>query len=199
MQDDVNTSATTRRSALKLFAGAATVTALPVFGQNPPPESHHTSQPVTPQAATAYEYRYFRPEQLKTLDALVETIIPTDEHSPGAKAAGVSEYVDAIVADAGQSTKQIWDDGLALANDMAQNSFAKAYADCSPEQQNAIVSELAGNEDDSTSREGKFFVALKRATIDGYYTSKIGIHEDLQYQGNQAMSAFAGCQPGDTR
>ena len=40
----------------------------------------------------------------------------------------------------------------------------------------------------------RFFHALKRATIDGYYTSRIGIHQDLQYQGNEAMRDFPGCQ-----
>jgi hypothetical protein len=39
----------------------------------------------------------------------------------------------------------------------------------------------------------KFFAPLKRMTIDGYYTSKIGIHEDLEYKGNTALSEFPGC------
>jgi len=36
-------------------------------------------------------------------------------------------------------------------------------------------------------------VELKRATIDGYYTSVIGIHQDLEYQGNQMVHDFKGC------
>lgn len=197
MEEDEKILSTTRRATLKLFASAATVTTLPILGQNPPPESHHTSQPVTPQTASAYKYQYFRPEQLKTLDALVETIIPTDDHSPGAKAAGVSEYIDAIVADAGQSTKELWSDGLALANQMGQNSFGNAYEECSPDEQIAIMSELASDEGEQSSTHGAFFAALKRATVDGYYTSRIGIHADLEYQGNQALSAFPGCQRGE--
>ncbi len=30
-------------------------------------------------------------------------------------------------------------------------------------------------------------------TVDGYYTSKIGIHQDLEYKGNTAISEFPGC------
>jgi hypothetical protein len=185
----------TRRTVLKtLAAGAA---AFPILGQNPPPENRHTSAPVTKQAAAEYYYQYFRPEQLRTLDALTETIIPADDHSPGAKTAGVSQYIDTIVADVPQSTKELWSDGIEMINDMAENSFGKPYADCSPDEQLAIMSELAAYERRPTSREGQFFVALKRATIDGYYTSSIGIHQDLQYQGNQALSSFPGCQqPG---
>jgi gluconate 2-dehydrogenase gamma chain len=179
--------AATRRSILKtLAAGAA---ALPIVGQDLPPVHPHSAIRVT----TKYRYRYFRPEQLDTLDALTETIIPTDEHSPGAKAAGVSEYIDAIIADAPESTKEFWNNGLAMANDMAENSFGKPYAQCSANEQFAIMSELAAYENNPSSGEGQFFIALKRATIDGYYTSRVGIHQDLQYQGNQALEAFPGC------
>ena len=56
------------------------------------------------------------------------------------------------------------------------------------------LSELAGSEDPHGTMQERFFHALKRATIDGYYTSRIGIHQDLQYQGNEAMRDFPGCQ-----
>ena len=41
--------------------------------------------------------------------------------------------------------------------------------------------------------EERFFAALKRMTIEGYYTSAVGIHQDLNYQGNTAMADFPGC------
>ncbi|HXE11176.1 MAG TPA: gluconate 2-dehydrogenase subunit 3 family protein [Bryobacteraceae bacterium] len=186
---------TTRRAALRQLAGSATAaaTVLPVLGQNPPPESHHSGQPVTKPAA-AYKYRYFKPEQLATLDELGETIIPTDDHSPGAKAARVSEYIDAIVADATPATKALWNDGLAAVERAAEQRFHRSYASCSPEEQTAILKSFAVNQHAPVSLEEKFFKALKRATIDGYYTSAIGIHADLQYQGNQAMTGFPGCR-----
>jgi len=179
---------------MKQLTASVAATAFPIWGQNPPPESHHSPQPVTKQAAEAYRYVYFRPEQLSTLEALTETIIPADEHSPGAKEARVVEYIDTIIADAPESVKRLWDTGLVLANNMAQNSFGKFYSECSTPEQIAIMGELAGNENGRDTPEDKFFVALKRATIDGYYTSKIGIHQDLQYQGNTAVSDFPGCQ-----
>ncbi len=176
----------------QLTAGVA-ATAFPIFGQNPPPENHHSPQPVTKGAAEAYHYLYFRPEQLGTLESLTETMIPADEHSPGAKEARVAEYIDTIVADSPDSVKRLWDGGLILANNMARNSFGKPYRECSAPEQIAIMSEFAGEENGRDSPEEKFFVMLKRATIDGYYTSATGIHQDLQYQGNVALSEFPGC------
>ncbi len=48
-------------------------------------------------------------------------------------------------------------------------------------------------EDKPTTPEEKFFVEIKRATIDGYYTSRIGIHQELEYQGNVPQAEFIGC------
>ncbi|HEX6546324.1 MAG TPA: gluconate 2-dehydrogenase subunit 3 family protein [Bryobacteraceae bacterium] len=185
---------TTRRAAMRQLAGRATAaaTVLPVLGQNPPPESHHSGQPVTKPAA-AYKYRFFKPAQLATLDELGETIIPTDDHSPGAKAARVSEYIDAIVADAPAAVKGFWADGLAAVERAAGQKFQRSYAACSPEEQAVILKAFAANQNSPDSLEWRFYAALKRATIEGYYTSAIGIHADLQYQGNQALASFPGC------
>ncbi|MBV9037621.1 MAG: gluconate 2-dehydrogenase subunit 3 family protein [Acidobacteriaceae bacterium] len=184
---------TSRRRMIQQLTASVAATAFPIFGQNPPPESHHSPQPVTKQAAEAYRYLYFRPEQLGTLEALTETIIPADEHSPGAKEARVAEYIDTMVADAPESVKRQWDIGLVLINNMAQNSFGKPYGECSELEQIAVLSEFAGDEDGRDTPEEKFFLLLKRATVDGYYTSKIGIYQDLQYQGNVALPEFPGC------
>lgn len=184
---------TSRRAILKQLAGAATV-ALPILGQNPAPENHHSPSPVTKQEAAAYRYTYFDPEDVRTLDALTETILPADEHSPGASAARVCEYLDVIIADASPETKHLWKQGIQAANDLAANSFGKSFADCSSEEKIAVLSEVAGSEDPHGTFEEQFFHALKRATIDGYYTSKIGIHQDLEYQGNEAMHEFPGCR-----
>ncbi|HEX4170293.1 MAG TPA: gluconate 2-dehydrogenase subunit 3 family protein [Bryobacteraceae bacterium] len=193
MSNEPESGQTTRRGLMKRLATTATAAALPIVGQNPPPESRQNAMRVTDQAAAAYQYRYFGTHQLKTLAALTETIIPADEHSPGARDARVSEYIDAIVADAPSAKQKLWGDGLIMVNELARNGFAKAFEECSPEEQYATVAAMAGNEDDRSSPPQAFFLALKRATIDGYYTSKIGIHEDLQYQGNEALMDFPGC------
>ena len=194
---ETNFEKPTRRTVLQQITGVAAGAAFPILGQNPPPESHHSSLPVTKEAVTPYRYRYFKRKQLATLDALCETILPADDHSPGAKAAAVSEYIDTIVADESPTKKQLWDKGLALVNRMAKKKAHSTYAACPASEQIAILQEMAGDEEENETLARTFFLALKRATIDGYYTSKIGIHQDLQYQGNDALAAFPGCQHGE--
>ena len=41
--------------------------------------------------------------------------------------------------------------------------------------------------------EVRFFRELKHLTVRGYYTSKIGIHDEMEYKGNRLLLEFAGC------
>jgi hypothetical protein len=52
---------------------------------------------------------------------------------------------------------------------------------------------MAAHETKPSSDLEKFFVQLKLATIDGYYTSEVGIHKDLRYKGNTVLAEFPGC------
>ena len=51
---------------------------------------------------------------------------------------------------------------------------------------------MAAEEEAPKSEEGKFFVELKRHTVRGYYTSKIGIHDEMEYKGNVMQEEYSG-------
>ncbi len=184
-----------RRRALKILVGTASAAAsLPVIGEG----AARVAEPLCHMARPAAELpthrpQFFRTEQIRTLEALSETIIPADEHSPGARAARVWEYIDETVADADTRTKDLWTQGLTFLDGIAEREHGKNFEDCTADQQVALVERISQNEDAPTRPEDRFFVTAKRATIDGYYTSAIGIHQDLQYQGNTALAEFPGC------
>ena len=136
---------------------------------------------------------FFTKSQMETLAALSESIIPADQHSPGAKAARVDQYIDEIVGTSDNATKKFWIEGLSAVDGIASWHSGKAYVKCSPSQQLEILQELSLGEGHPSTLEERFFVAIKRATVDGYYNSEVGIHEDLQYQGNEALPEFEGC------
>ena len=184
-----------RRRALKILVGTASAAAsLPVISQGAAPVAGPACHMARAAAdLPAHHPQFFRAEQIRTLEALSETIIPADEHSPGAKAARVWEYIDEIVADADTKTKDLWTQGLAFLNETAKRDHGKNFEDCTADQQVALVEGISRNEDAPARPEDRFFVAAKHATIDGYYTSEIGIHQDLRYQGNTALAEFPGC------
>jgi len=112
----------------------------------------------------------------------VEMIIPADSHSPGAREAKVSLFADWVVSHDPAATQQEWRTGLQRMNEEARNtSLADALA------------KAAAGEAHPESDLHHFFIRLKQLTVDGYYTSEIGLHQDLQYQGNDYLLKFSGC------
>ena len=173
-----------RRTALKIVAlgalapklGAAKATVCPV----------ETGAAWSPDA---YELQFFSEAENELLDRLMEMIIPEDSHSPGAHAAQVSLFADLMVATSEEATKTHWKNGLALMQAEAnKSSAAEALAHAA-----ALAEPIP---DQADSELGRFFVMLKAMTVNGYYTSEIGIHQDLEYVGNTYLSAFPGC-PGE--
>lgn len=145
-------------------------------------------------SGTPYSTRFFSEPDIRTLAALAETVIPTDDHSPGAEAAGVHKFIDDMIADSDSKTQALWREGLAAVEKNSVQEFGKGFADLTADQRAALLEKFAANESNPVSLEERFFVALKKMTIDGYYTSAVGIHQDLNYQGNAAMADFPGCQ-----
>ncbi len=56
----------------------------------------------------------------------------------------------------------------------------------------AFVATLAEGEAGPKTDEARFFVTLKRRTLRGYYTSRIGIHDEMNYKGNTMQEEYAG-------
>lgn len=137
--------------------------------------------------------KFFTPAEHRAVDALTEVLIPTDERSPGARAAKVADYLDFILNESTADAKQSWKDGVAVLDAASTSRFSKPFADLTAEQQVAIVAEAARNESTPATPLEKFFVEAKGRTIHGYYTSEIGIHRELKYKGNQFLPEFVGC------
>ncbi len=185
-----------RRTALKIIAGSVSVSSAgPLLkGASGCGLAHHAAVNVAADSPP-YLPKFFNPDQMKTLDLLSEVIIPQDEHSPGASAARVCDYIDVITAEsADQNAKALWVDGLAAIDQAAEDAYRRKFRDCTGEQQIALVEKISANEEHPVTVEERFFVAMKSATVRGYYTSAIGIHKDLDYQGNEFLLDFPGCQ-----
>ena len=138
--------------------------------------------------------RVLSPAQYATLEAFVETIIPADDRSPGAKAARVADYVDLLLDESDQSVRLQWLGGLAELDEEAHARFRAPYHRLTAAQMEALAAEISRNERKPQAPIETFFVMAKTATIHGYYTSEIGIHKELQYKGNQFATEFVGCQ-----
>jgi len=187
----------TRRDAIKTIGvGVGVIASLPVLGVAAQDlaahdHEHHSAQATAP--AKAQELKFFTAEENRTVIEMSERIIPADEHSPGAKAAGVSAYIDLVVSESTDVTKLTWREGLSAINKMSRDKSGKAFADSTEAQQIDLLKEISKNERSPQTVEEKFFKTIKNATADGYYTSEIGIHKEMHYKGNSYLKEFTGC------
>ncbi len=195
MIDEGRNRVYTRRNVLKVLAGAAGVAARgPLLASDAPHCAPPALEPATAlSAASGAAPKFLSSDQIRTLTALSEAIIPADGHSPGAAAAGVPAFVDAVLAKSGADRRKIWTDGLAAIDRMAEKDFAMKFAACTAGQQDQMLLKISANEENPVTTEEKFFVTAKRSTIEGYYNSEVGIHKDIEYQGNTALAEFEGC------
>jgi len=168
-----------RRTAIKIVALGALSRELPVLRAA---TSHCPVPADSAWSADDYKLQFFSESENVLVDQLSEMIIPADSHSPGAHAARVSLFADLMVATGDDATRARWREGLAMIQEEAgKSSLEKALAKA------CKLSETP------SSSLGQFFVALKQMTVNGYYTSAIGIHQDLEYVGNTYLPAFPGC------
>jgi len=168
-----------RRAMLKLVALAAVSPKLNAL-QNA--AVCHMDDATAAAPATAYKLQFFTEEENQLLDQMMEIIIPADDHSPGAHAAKTSLLADLLIFSDEDVVKKRWRSGLALMQKAAAHSSLASALD-----------QAASNEENPQTELERFFVSLKQMTVDAYYTSEIGIHQDLEYQGNTYLAAFPGC------
>ena len=186
-----------RREVIKELATGigGIATSLPVLSSAVQAQGHHhhvaavlSKEAVSPQAPS-----FFNKEQYAMITELASIIIPTDE-TPGANEAKVNEYIDMIVGESDAETKKLYLDGLAWLNDTSIGRHKHKFLDLNPEQRVEVVTEISQIKDPAPEKQlqARFFKAIKNITIDGFYTSKIGIDE-LGYIGNTVLDEFPGC------
>ena len=150
------------------------------------------------QARAAGTYKFFTADEYALVDELSERIIPADDHSGGARAARVAEFIDAVLAEAfQQSERDTWRSGLARVNALSREMHGVDFLKCAVPARIDVLTRMAGNEAVPERPEEHFFRELKSLTIRGYYTSKIGIHDEMGYLGNTLQQGdYAGELPG---
>ena len=188
------TKTLSRRRMLSVLAGSAcSAKDIILLGANASAAGHvHKPVQVTTSSQPA-AMDVFSRHQMDTIAALSETIIPTNGDSAGAKAAGVNRYIAEIVSASQEPTKNLWIEGLAAVDRLAKRECGKSFVDRAAEQQAELLGKISQREEAPSTLEERFFVALKQSTVDGYYFSDIGVHQELEYQGNKVLAEFPGC------
>lgn len=179
-----------RRKALKnmslVFGAASSVPALAglspeaLFAQG---QSIHKHLPAkAARAAPAAGLAVFNAHQNATVTAICELIIPQTT-TPGAKAARVNEFIDTYLSSLSPSKRQEFLEGLQWMDRRSQELFRTTFAKATPQQQTELLTRLSVTHSLEDPVGQEFFQQMKSLTVFGYYTSKVGVEEELKFEG----------------
>ncbi len=135
--------------------------------------------------AKLYAETFFTKEEMTTITLLSDIIVPADEKSGNASAAGVPAFIEFIVKD--QPRHQLpLRGGIKWLDNQCNALFAKPFAACDTKQQIQIIDLIAyPDKAEPKMMPGvKFFNLMRDLTLTGFYTSEMGI-KDLGYVGNR--------------
>lgn len=136
-----------RRHAIQSLIGIPAAAALPL-GAAPdtaaPRVSTETPKtPVSvPDAVAGGMPRFFSAEEFAALGRLGEILLPPFAGRPGAREAGVAEFLDFLLANSPADRARLYRDGLAKLNSEARRRHQKAFAELTAEQAEPILAPL---------------------------------------------------------
>jgi len=188
-----------RRTALRrltsggvgLAASAAWVDALSAFARQQAPHAH-AAVAAAAQTATGWKARVLNAHQLRTVGVLSELIIPKTD-TPGALEVHVDRFIDSVLAEATPVDRDQFLKGLAWMDARSRALFKQEVVSATPAQQTELLTRLAAVGSAEVAAGLDFFTAIKSMTITGYYTTQIGLEQELGDDGVLAQGSFEGC------
>jgi gluconate 2-dehydrogenase gamma chain len=165
-----------RREVLRILGTAAAVAQFPGFSKWGF-ACGHVRNAVFEIRAAEYRPQFFTSSEYAAVERLADLIIPSDA-TPGAKEAGVAEFIDFMVANTA-GVQYSFRTGLAWLDAWSEQTLGKRFVDLTAEQQNALLEPLGfkdkarpGDEDGRT-----LFAMMRDYTVIGFYSSEIGYKE----------------------
>lgn len=157
-------------------------------------EQAHAHAAQAAAAAPAWMPKVLSARQDQAVVALTELIIPETD-TPGAKAALVNRFIDQVLQNAPPAERTSFLRGLAWMDRRSRALYKKDFASASGPDQVALLTRLsaAGNPDKEETAGREFFQAIKAMTIAGYYTTEIGLRQELGDSGQLFLPRFPGC------
>ncbi len=211
-------SGLSRRDLLRRFAAAVAVAGHCTFSPEAARHVHRLAHQER-EATGSYVPKFFNPHEYQMLERLAELIIPADQRSGSAKDAGAPEFIDLLCSQNQELADLYTGGLLWLDRQVERHTgqpFLEASRQQQEEMLGLLDTEARRLEEirsaerfavfeENTNYGGfrdyrsvpsgelgpgaRFFVWLRRMTVDAFYTSPMGI-ADVGYRGNEFLSEY---------
>jgi gluconate 2-dehydrogenase gamma chain len=152
----------------------------------------------TAKPSVDWKPEFLDENQASIVTQVAEIIIPKTD-TPGAKEVGVPSFIDKMLKEVyAKEDQDRFLAGLKEFDVQANNAHGDPFADLEPEQQTALVKkmhdeavEIERNTKPAPKRP--FILMMKELTMLGFFTSKPGATQVLQYEA--VPGSYKGCLP----
>jgi gluconate 2-dehydrogenase gamma chain len=165
-----------RREMLRILGTAAAAAKFPGFSKWGF-ACGHVGNAAIPVKPAIYTPQFFNAAEYASVERLTEIIIPTDA-TPGAKEAGVAEFIDFMVF-SDPDAQYGFRTGLAWLDAYAEQTAGKKFMDLPLERQISLLEPLGFKDKKQPGQEAgqQFFRMMREYSVTGFYTSEIGYKE----------------------
>jgi gluconate 2-dehydrogenase subunit 3-like protein len=162
-----------RREVLRILGTAAAAAQFPGFSKWAFACGHIGNARLQIKPAV-YRPQFFTAAEYAMVERLADIIIPSDG-TPGAKEAGVAEFIDFMVA-SDPETQYAFRTGLTWLNVHSEQTAGNRFAELTAEQQTSLLEPLGFKDKARPGEETgrQFFHMMREYTVTGFYTSEIG-------------------------
>ena len=88
--------------------------------------------------------------------------------------------------------RQSWRDDIAEIDETAVAILGRPLLELFAGERHAVMQRISRNEKNPQENVDYSFATIKWWVAEAYYTSRIGIHDELQYRGNSFLDEFVG-------
>jgi gluconate 2-dehydrogenase gamma chain len=185
-----------RRAFLKGAAASAGAVAgatliSPAQAADPPMQGMHGNMPETKKneggavIGGAGQYAFFNDNDALAIAALTERIMPDAPGKPGARDAGVANYIDLALAGAYKDQQDFYRSGLTQLDAYCHAQYKRGFAALAPDQQDEVVGALAAGKADGFTwpTAQAFFRTVRTHTMEGMFADPV-------YGGNRDFAGW---------
>ena len=176
-----------RRDAVRVLASA--IAAATTFDRLLAEQVHQMVAQSAASTGGSYAPTALSVHEYQTVERLADLIIPVENGAPGAIQAGVPAWID-MLCGVNDQLKKIYVDGVAWLDEAAKRRGAADFVAAPAADQTALLDRIAYRKNENPELTGgiQFFTWVRRMTVDGFYTSRVGMRD--VYLGNSPSATF---------
>lgn len=126
-------------------------------------------------------------EHIPLLNEIGETILPTTEKSPGAKAADIGSFMLLMIQDCYRpENQQAFYAGVGQVDEASTLKYGKGFMQLNASQREELLLEIDKEQEEYMRKKKRdepphYFRMMKELTLLGYFTSEVGCTKALRY------------------